>query len=378
MNSSFDSCDAISISNTSNFQFIHCRETPVPSPSRRVCSVPANKRVEMLRNCEADLRRELLKSQSKPANEVPENVINRKDSFETLAAPSSPVKISYSNGNGGRFSPRKTHLTNFINQNITPAELMRRPNSSDSQNIPTAASMEVYETKMKRSPCLQFNTINNRTKMTPPKSPMPRRRFRSQSPRICIESDSDSDTLNGNTPGVNVLQKKSANSTKRGDINRNKENKLRHTWRKSRQSVAQDDIINQNTIPISEVEKLDSADHRPFIRSIDMAHRITESFYCPQSEPLKRKIYSEKTLDRLQKSLDMESGMHIHLVKYFYRSKGSSFGSFLFHRNPQKGAPPENFEFTPRSPTSATHQSNQPKCRIVESNTQQQCKCQRK
>lgn len=267
----------------------------------------------MLRNCEADLRRELLKTQSKPANE--EIVINRKDSFEPLtvaaaaagagaAAPSSPVKINYANGNGGRFSPRKTHLTNFINQNINPAELVRRQNTTDAQN--NQQPTDGYETKMKRSPCLQFNTCNNRVKITPPKSPMPRRRFRSQSPRICIESDSDSDTLNGNPPN-NVLPKKTVCPQKRGELNnRNKENKLRQSWRKSRQTIEQnDDILNQNTIAAPEA--IDTADHRPF-RSIDMAHRVTESFYCPQSEPLKRKIYSEKTLDRLQKSLDMESG----------------------------------------------------------------------
>lgn len=280
----------------------------MPSPSRRVCNVPANKRVEMLRNCEADLRRELLKTQSKPTNE--ENVINRKDSFETLAAPSSPVKINYANGNGGRFSPRKTHLTNFINQNITSVDLLgRRQNGNDTQTNPSPSSIDGYETKMKRSPCLQFNTVNNRVKITPPKSPMPRRRFRSQSPRICIESDSDSDTLNGNAPNTVVLQKRPmCPISKRGDINRNKENKLRHSWRKSRQSTATDDVLNQNTISAHNVDTLDTADHRPF-RSIDMAHRLIESFYCPQSEPLKRKIYSEKTLDRLQKSLDMESGM---------------------------------------------------------------------
>lgn len=252
----------------------------------------------MLRNCEADLRRELLKTQSKP-NESPETVINRKESFETAAAPSSPVKVTYTNGNGGRFSPRKTHLTNFINQNMTPAEMLRRQSSGEAQNA--ASANEAYESKMKRSPCLQFNHV----RMTPPKSPMPRRRFRSQSPRVCIESDSDSDTLNGNTPG-NVVQKKAP--LKRTEMNKNKENKLRHTWRKSRQSVEQDDIVNRNTIPMPEVDALESTDHRPF-RSIDMAHRVTETFYCPQSEPLKRKIYSEKTLDRLQKSLDMESGM---------------------------------------------------------------------
>lgn len=302
-----------------NKQFIIYRETTIPSPSRRTCNVPPNKRVEMLRNCEADLRRELLRTQSKPTNDVSESniVINRKDSFETLAAPSSPVKINYTNGNGGRLlSPRKTHLTNFINQNITPAELMsirRTPNSNETipsiSTMPQSSSIEAYETKMKRSPCLQFNVVNNDVKITPPKSPMPRRRFRSQSPRVCIESDSDSYSDTCSTNGQ--TQRKTINAAKCGEINRNKENKSRQIWRKNRQPIVPDDIVNQNTIPICEIEALNGVDHhRPF-RSIDMAHRVAESFYCPQSEPLKRKIYSEKTLDRLQKSLDMESGMNI-------------------------------------------------------------------
>lgn len=272
-------------------------ETPVPSPSRRICNVPANKRVEMLRNCEADLRRELSKTQSKNDGEM---ICNKKEPYEVNAAPLSPVKISYANGNGGRFSPRKTHLTNFISQNIAPVEMLRRQNVPDSQ---TGAhqQIEVYETKMKRSPCLNFN--DSRAKITPPKSPTPRRRFRSQSPRVCIEeSDSDSDTLNANGP----VRKP---TPKRAEINGNKENKTRQMWRKSRQSVAKEDIINQNTIsaPCNEVEGAEAADNRPF-RSMDMTNPYAESFYCPQSEPLKRKIYSEKTLDRLQKSFDMESG----------------------------------------------------------------------
>lgn len=279
---------------------LHCSETPVPSPSRRICNVPANKRVEMLRNCEADLRRELSKTQSKNESEI---VCNKKEAFET---PISPVKISYANGNGGRFSPRKTHLTNFISQNIAPAEMLRRQSVPESQA--TALPIEAYETKMKRSPCLQFNT-GSRNKMTPPKSPTPRRRFRSQSPRVCIEeSDSDSDTINANGP-----MKKPSSNSKRSEINGNKENKLRHSWRKMRQSAAKEDIINQNTIaaPQNDAEGSETSDNRPFRSCLDPANRYAEMYYCPQSEPLKRKIYSEKTLDRLQKSFDMESGMKL-------------------------------------------------------------------
>lgn len=238
--------------------------------------MPANKRVEMLRNCEADLRRELSKTQ-KQVPDVAE---------EATSVPSSPK----ANGYGGRFSPRKTHLTNFINQNVSPVELMRRQNATDSQSIE-------YHAEMKRSPRLQFNG----TKVRPPKSPTPRRRFRSQSPRVCIEaSDSDSDENSRNGNPINH---------KRHTINGNKENKLRHSYRKNRHPVeklpATEDILNRNT-NIEHKEK-DALDNRPF-RSMDMADMYAETYYCPQSEPLKRKIYSEKTLDRLQRSLEMESG----------------------------------------------------------------------
>lgn len=276
----------------------------------------------MLRNCEADLRRELSKTQSNKQNE-PDNVItNKKESHEVLVVPSSPVKvndlpkINYSNGNGGRFSPRKTHLTNFINQNIAPGEMLRQ-STPEPTNASAGGSIEFYESKMKRSPAVQFNTIRDR--ITPPRSPRPRRRFRSQSPRVCIEeSDSDSDTLNANR--VNAVAQKKSTPKRSNEINGNKENKLKHSWRKNRSSssssqAVKDDIINQNTVDANECNENDctadtvdtTMDNRPF-RSIDMAHRYTETYYCPQSEPLKRKIYSEKTLDRLQKSLDMESG----------------------------------------------------------------------
>lgn len=265
----------------------------------------------MLRNCEADLRS---KNQLKSNSAEQDIVINRKESHELLVVPSSPVpvndlpKITYANGNGGRFSPRKTHLTNFINQNIAPGDMLRQ-STPEPQSGSHPTSIEYFESKMKRSPCLQFNTVRN--KITPPKSPMPRRRFRSQSPRVCIEeSDSDSDTLNANRTNF-VAGKKPLAAPKRNEINGNKEIKLKYSWRKSKSSViVKDDLINRNAVAVEECIEHgcpDVTDNRPF-RSIDMAHRYAETYYCPQSEPLKRKIYSEKTLDRLQKSLDMESG----------------------------------------------------------------------
>lgn len=263
----------------------------MPSPSRRICNVPANKRVEMLRNCEADLRRELSKTQKQSSDLIE---ITRKETFETVSVPSSPKSTC---SNGGRNSPRKTHLTNFINQNVTPADLLRRQTISETQPI------EHYE--MKRSPRLQLN--GNRIKITPPKSPTPRRRFRSQSPRVCIEeSDSESD---GKSKISNGLTRKLMQTQKRNEINGNKENKLKHSYRKNRSFIEKEDILNENVINDSDSKNV-TLDNRPF-HSMDMANKYPETYYCPQSEPLKRKIYSEKTLDRLQKSLEMESGKYI-------------------------------------------------------------------
>lgn len=75
-------------------------------------NVPTNKRVEMLRNCEFDLKRELSKSSNK-TQEVQPTLINKR--LEQLrydsprSAPTSPKP--------NRIAPMKTHVTNFIHQN---------------------------------------------------------------------------------------------------------------------------------------------------------------------------------------------------------------------------------------------------------------------
>lgn len=274
--------------------------------------MPANKRVEMLRNCEVDLRREPSKTQNKSgAEQGNANNVFRNESSETIPMPNSPVKKPYPKCNGVRFSPRKTHLTNFINQNITPVDLLRRQHADESATtISVSFPMEQYETKMKRSPCLQFNTnmSDNRKKLMPPKSPMPRRRFRSQSPHARIEeTDSDSDIINANNKTDSASKKLNSTEYSGNGINGVNDYKMDQQWRNSQ--LRTDDIINQNSIAIPSVGTVphNIRDDRPF-RSVDMTHRFAENYYCPQSEPVKRKIYSEKILDSLQRSFDMESG----------------------------------------------------------------------
>lgn len=266
----------------------------------------------MLRNCEADLRRELAKTQKQTTES---NEMSRKDdnyhensnilinrSFDKQQSEATSVPGSPRLSNGNRCSPRKTHITNFINQNSAPSELMRRNSTPE----PPAKHSE-----LKRSP--QF-LINDRRMLSPPKSPTPRRRFRSQSPRICIESDSDTDEKSkGNHCNGNAVSNRKSNLLlKRTDLNGNKENNFKKPHRKNRQL---DNFgVIQNISPAAgngldvDVEENKTAPVIGF-RSLDIANKYNDTFYCPQSEPLKRKIYSEKTLDRLQKSLDMESGL---------------------------------------------------------------------
>lgn len=280
----------------------------------------------MLRNCEVDIRREPSRSQVKPGTEQSNtSIAYRNESSETCPVPSSPVKIAHPKCSGVRFSPRKTHLTNFINQNITPADILRRQHSDELATIISVSHpSEPYETKMKRSPCLQFNTLSDsRKKLLPPKSPLPRRRFRSQSPHNRIEeSDSDND-LKADLP----FKKLDSIAYNGRGINGINDCKVNQPWHDNR--LHTDDIVNQNTIAIPSIRIVSSngSDDRPF-RSIDVTHRSAEDYYCPQSEPVKRKIYSEseKILDSLQRSFDMESGriliqLHLYTIAiYFYQT----------------------------------------------------------
>jgi hypothetical protein len=275
------------------------KETSMISP-RRLCQIPTNKRVEMLRNCEADLKREIAKSQAQNgrAQEISDNlnpsegfIVNKRVEilrYETVSAPNSPK-------NTRAAAPLKTHVTNFIHQNVEPADLLRK---NQNPAIEPTKKPDI-------TPKLHHNGHHITHK--PPKSPAPsRRRFRSQSPRHCIASDSDSD------------EKVVKPSSKR---DKNKENqKSSHT------------ISNHKS---STVEIIHNGQQKPPLisfRSVDIGNNISDDLYCPQSEPLKRKIYAgSSTYDRIQRTLDIESGK-IRQIRMEY-SKFNCFFVCLFLRN---------------------------------------------
>lgn len=274
-----------------------CRETPVASP-RRTCNVPTNKRVEMLRNCELELKRELAKTSlnSHKQNETgdlksdnhPHNKRIDVLKYETTSAPNSPKSC--------RFSPRKTHVTNFINQNASPTEIMRR------QNVPEPVQIhpQPIPPPTIHSPRIQ---LNGQTMLTPPRSPTPsRRRFRSHSPK-CLDPDStDSEAeaqKSNHKPGL--IRSSNINFTKDQNHNNPFYDEV------IKRVPTPEDLINRNT----EQELVEVRKKPPLMtfRSVDMGNQLPEISYCPQSEPLKRKIYRcSSTFDKIQKSLDIDSG----------------------------------------------------------------------
>lgn len=182
-----------------------------------------------------------------------------------------------------RFSPRKTHVSNFICQNTSPTDLMRRKSSPETQ--PELADAR----SSKFSPQLQ---LNGRRLSGPPKSPTPvRRRFRSQSPRLSIDSESD-------TPSDDDVLRAKNKHDKDNEILRKKPKPKRKEGTQSVKST-----LDRSSSTVTPKKSLLS------FRSIDMGNNAPENCYCPQSEPLKRKVYSgSQTLERLKKTLEQESG----------------------------------------------------------------------
>ncbi|XP_053662868.1 uncharacterized protein LOC128712000 [Anopheles marshallii] len=300
------------------------KETPTTTTStiaspRRVCNPPANKRVEMLRNCEADLRRELAKTCSQkcadgvgntgelnPAEGVIVNKrleVLRYETSCSLSAPNSPKNTRV-------LLPRKTHVTNFIHHQARP------PCSAEAN---------------------QANDLKQSANQSPPpppprrlmsKSPtIMRRRFRSQSPHLNIESDSDSDEVSRN------LDSKTSGKMHRANHN-NKENLTNHPqpvcippppprniagkqMNNYRHTIHGPALVNgedaANGYDGNTVEGIPNGNHgsigmhkSPLIsfRSVDIGSPVTDDSYCPQSEPLKRKIYTcSAAFEKIQRSL---------------------------------------------------------------------------
>ncbi|ETN59810.1 hypothetical protein AND_008586 [Anopheles darlingi] len=294
-------------------------QTTIASP-RRVCNPPANKRVEMLRNCEADLRRELAKTCSQkcaeglgvghPASELnpAEGVIVNKR-LEVLRYDTSPCSLSAPNSpkNTRVLLPRKTHISNFMHHQQSSSA--RQPEHANdlkhcANGASTVAPPPPPPRLLSKSPTIM------------------RRRFRSQSPHLNIESDSDSDDVirnldskaNGNKGRSNKenhmnSQHPAQAPPGKGSVTGKQMNNFRHTIHGGGAGGPSD--VSAAPMAAGELHlELNSGMHKsPLIsfRSVDIGSPVTDDSYCPQSEPLKRKIYTcSAAFERIQRTLDQD------------------------------------------------------------------------
>ncbi|EDW09273.1 uncharacterized protein Dmoj_GI20425, isoform B [Drosophila mojavensis] len=218
------------------------RDTPVASPRR--LNPLANKRVEMLKHSEVEA-----KKQAPPAPPLEHELaaaINKRIEmlkFETAAAspPNSPKP--------GRCSPRKTHLTNFMNQNAPPELPPRKLNN--------VAPL---------SPQLQLN--GRRLVQGSPRSSR-----RAMALHSFNASDSDQECIAVVEDATN-------------------HNYLPQQQEQQQQQHQMYNNLDYNNRNVSEVQ-------------------MHDNFYCPHSEPLKRKVYKgSSSFERIKKTFDLELDMN--------------------------------------------------------------------
>ncbi|XP_063697864.1 probable serine/threonine-protein kinase DDB_G0282963 [Culicoides brevitarsis] len=255
------------------------KEGMISSP-RRINNLPTNKRLEMLKHEEVELKRELSKTQNPKTEDglTPNEgvIVNKRleivkhDAVST--APNSPNKSA-------RVCPLKTHVTNFINQNVDPNELQR--NKKVPPDPPPRRSTLENGGGRPISP-------HNKMLQNGLKSPIPEhRKIRSHSLQPQMESDSEEEEVS----------RASQRSSRMKVVN---VNQRQVTMVEKSRIVTRANTVNGQ-------EAATNGNESPMItfRSVDIGYSIPDIFYCPQSEPLKRKVYSgSTTYDKIQKKLD--------------------------------------------------------------------------
>ncbi|XP_017045156.1 uncharacterized protein LOC108090810 isoform X2 [Drosophila ficusphila] len=223
------------------------RDTPVASPRR--LNPLANKRVEMLKNSEVDPKKQPPLSNTPPLEHELAAAINKRIEmlkFETSSASSPP-----NSPKPGRCSPRKTHLTNFMNQNAPP-ELPPRKISANTPPAPLSPQLQLNGRRFQESPKekRRIMTVTSTTTTT-----------------VISFNGSDSEM----------------------------------------ECIAVEDIGNHNYLPQHQQSGPKTKLEAPSQSQLQTESQINNNFYCPHSEPLKRKVYrGSSSFERIKKNFDLE------------------------------------------------------------------------
>ncbi|KAL6255183.1 hypothetical protein P5V15_013516 [Pogonomyrmex californicus] len=256
----------------------------VPSPSRKLHNGLANKRVELIKNTELNIELALSKSRNSQPELQSGSIrdLEHTSPKRQFPQPCSPIH---------RFMERNSPA-NFIPKE--PPPVFRQHELSKCPDSPVM----VRRTTPQSSP--SKNLMHHQ--MHRARNGDSENKEGNRSPRIALN-------CNGLKPEVvNVNnsfgEKMHANATSQGSLVAG-----RKEFRATRESTKEEGVTSSSS---DSEEKCDVRRRAPLMtfRSVDMGPIKESSSYCPQSEPVKRKVYAgSATYGRIQKTL----GEHVML-----------------------------------------------------------------
>lgn len=258
----------------------------IPSPSRKLHNGLANKRVELIKNTELNIELALSKSRNSQPELQSGSIrdLEHTSPKRQFTQPCSPIhRFMERNSPAGTFIPKEPSSPAFRQHDLSKCPdspiMLRRttPQSSPSRSL---MHHQIHRARNGNdSESREFN----------------------RSPRIALKYNGGPrlEAMDTNSHG----DKTHANSMSSSLVGDRKE------FCATRESTKEEGVISSSS---DSEEKCDVRRRAPLMtfRSIDMGPIKESSSYCPQSEPVKRKVYAgSATYGRIQKTL----GEHIML-----------------------------------------------------------------
>ncbi|XP_050456639.1 uncharacterized protein LOC126854206 isoform X2 [Cataglyphis hispanica] len=259
----------------------------IPSPSRKLHNGLANKRVELIKNTELNIELALSKSRNSQPELQSGNIrdLEHTSPKRQFTQPCSPIhRFMERNSPAGTFAPKEPSPPTFRQHEMSKCPdspiMLRR---TTPQSSPSRSLMHHQIHRARNGGDLELKECN-------------------KSPRIALNCNGGSrveamDTKNSH--GDKVHANGMSSSLAGG----------RKEFRAPRDSTKEEGMTSSSS---DSEEKCDMRRRAPLMtfRSIDMGPIKEGSSYCPQSEPVKRKVYAgSATYGRIQKTL----GEHILL-----------------------------------------------------------------
>ncbi|KYM94377.1 hypothetical protein ALC62_14992 [Cyphomyrmex costatus] len=258
----------------------------VPSPSRKLHNGLANKRVELIKNTELNIELALSKSRNSQPELQSGSIrdLEHTSPKRQFAQPCSPIH---------RFMERNSPA-NFISKEPPPA--FRQHELSKCPDSPAMTRRTTPQSSPSRS--LMHQQVHRA------RNSEPEIKDSNRSSRIALNCNGGMKPETGVNANSSLGEKIHANGMMQGSLGGG-----RKEFRSARETTKEEGVTSSSS---DSEEKCDMRRRAPLMtfRSVDMGPIKEGSSYCPQSEPVKRKVYAgSATYGRIQKTL----GEHVML-----------------------------------------------------------------